>query len=83
MTDTDEKYEIRKGGKYTVHGRTEEFTGIFKGYTSLGSGSAMVLDSDGTIRYIPVDRIQYITLIEESKDVKEEKKKTDPGVNYG
>lgn len=81
----DSDLEIRKGWKYLIRsGRSDEITGTFKGYSMIGNETAVVMDSgSGTIRYIPVSKIQYITLLEKNDELQEDVKKEEPGVYYG
>ena len=50
------------GGKYCVdYGGDLDATGIFKGYSSLGSEIAVVIEMDGgKQRFIPVGQIKYM-----------------------
>jgi hypothetical protein len=72
---------LREGGRYSV--ATEKGTGskgVFMGYTMIGNESAIVLRlSDGVTRIIPVMKIAYIDVIEDTDRKKEER----PEMYYG
>jgi len=76
-----DELEMTKGGKYSVKNTKDEvIQGIFKGYSMIGSETALVMGSPDTI-YVPVSKILSITLLE-SGPVEEPKKK-EQGVHYG
>jgi len=80
--DEDKPKDISTGSRYLVaFGESGEVPGIFRGYSAIGNETALVMDSDGTIRYIPVSKVTSVTLLESVAG--EVKKKEEPGVNYG
>jgi len=75
--------ELVKGSRCSVRfGKTEEVSGVFKGYSMIGSETAVVIDSGGTTQFIMAAQISSITVIE-SANTEVKKKKDDPGVYYG
>lgn len=82
-TDAEKDMEITKGSKYLIlHEDGAETTGIFKGYSMIGSETTLVVDSKGSVIYIPASRVLSVKLLESVKE-KEQKKKEEPGVYYG
>ncbi|MCL2712814.1 MAG: hypothetical protein FWD37_06040 [Methanomassiliicoccaceae archaeon] len=80
----DEKdTELVKGSRCSVRfGKTEEVSGVFKGYSMIGSETAVVIDCDGTVQFIMASHITSIKIIEPANsEIK--KKKDEPGVYYG
>ena len=76
-----DELEITKGWKYSVKNtRDEVIQGIFKGYSMIGSETAIVLEIPETM-HVPVSKILSITLIESGPA--EEPKKKEQGVHYG
>ena len=75
--------ELTRGSRYSVAlDRAAEVAGVFKGYSVIGSETALVIDSDGTTYFIMVNQIRFITLLEPAAaEIK--KKKEGPGVYYG
>jgi uncharacterized protein (DUF427 family) len=83
MTDND--LEICKGTKYLVRitEQKEDTIGVFKGYSMMGSETVLVMEmSGGKLRYIPVEQISYLDLLESgAKNEPEPKKGRD--IYYG
>jgi len=80
---TEKDMELTRGSRYSVaFEKGDAIAGIFKGYSVVGSETALVIESDGTIRFVMVNHIRSITLLE-SKTAETKKKKEDPGVYYG
>ena len=74
--------ELVRGSRYNVRfGKTEETTGVFKGYSMIGNETAVVIDSGGTAQFIMAGHIISITLLESGSP--EKARKDDPGVYYG
>ena len=69
---------LKTEGKYLIRIADEDDTiGIFKGYSSLGGDTAMVIEMDGgKIRFIPISQIVYIDQLE-IPESKEETSKVD------
>ena len=63
MTDV---YAAMPGSRFRVrHGEDGVTEGILKGVSVLGSGTALVFETDeGTLRYINSSSIEYMDLIE-------------------
>ncbi len=57
---------LKTEGKYLIRIADEDDTiGVFKGYSSLGGDTAMVIEMDGgKIRFIPISQIVYIDQLE-------------------
>ena len=80
---TEKDTELAKGSRCSVRfGKTEEVSGVFRGYSMIGSETAVVIDSGGTVQFIMAGQISSITVIE-SANAETKKKKDDPGVYYG
>ncbi len=77
-------YVVSIGSKYSVnHGDEEQTVGIFKGYSAVGSETAMVFQLDnGTIRFISLPQIIYLDLLEDAPK-KASRKKESGSVYYG
>ena len=78
------EYIVSIGSKYRVdHGGEELTEGIFKGYSAMGTETAMVFElENGTLRFINLAQIIYLDLLEAAP--KKASKKTDTGsVYYG
>jgi len=76
-----DELEITKGWKYSVKNTKDEvIQGTFKGYSMIGSETAMVLELPDTV-YVPVSKILSITLMESGPAA--EPKKKEQGVHYG
>ena len=69
-------FSLTVDGKYKIDlGDDFEVTGIFKGYSSLGSEIALVIEMDGgQLRFVPVRQIRYMDQIELPKPEDEPKK---------
>jgi len=76
-----DELEITKGWKYSVKNTKDEvITGTFKGYSMIGSETAIVMEIPETA-YVPVSKILSIILTESGPA--EEPKKKEQGVHYG
>ncbi len=66
-------YSLRPDSVYTVRfGKKEdEVTGTFRGYTVIGSETAVVIESDSRILYIPAAAIAFMALVEQAPDKKQ------------
>ena len=66
MTD-DKNYELRPGAIYdVVYGKDDDnVTGIFCGYTMIGSETALVLESEGQTVYVPAAAVICMKLVEQ------------------
>ncbi|MGE0015253.1 MAG: hypothetical protein AB7S83_03585 [Candidatus Methanomethylophilaceae archaeon] len=64
------RYGLRPDSVYTVRfGREEgEVTGTFRGYTAIGSETAVVIESGGRILYIPAAAVVCMVLVEQAPD---------------
>ncbi|MCQ2086400.1 MAG: hypothetical protein MJY54_03150 [archaeon] len=62
---TTEKFTLNVNGKYLIRINEEEDTiGVFRGYSALGSDTAIVIEMDGgRIRLIPVSQVVYIDVL--------------------
>jgi len=69
----DRSYELRPGSVYTIrYGKeSDSVTGSFRGYTMIGSETAVVIDSSGRIFYIPAAAIACMALVEQAPDEKQ------------
>ena len=77
-----DELEITKGWKYSVKDAKDNvIEGIFKGYSMIGSETAVVLETPEQI-HIPVAKIQLLKLLEKGPKTEEPKKK-EQGVHYG
>jgi hypothetical protein len=81
---SDKETGLVEGWRYSVTTEKEpKSRGVFKGYTMLGSESAIVLQlSGGMIRMIPIVRIMHIDLIGPGERKRTEEKKPESGY-YG
>lgn len=72
MMSEDKNYELRSGSVYEVkYGKKDDkATGIFCGYVMVGSETAVVIDSNGKIIYIPASAISCMVLVEQASDDK-------------
>jgi hypothetical protein len=70
------------GSRYSVDFDKKEISGVFRGYSIVGSETAIVIDSDGTIRFVMIGHISSITLLE-SVNIDTKEKKDVPSVYYG
>ena len=78
-----EGYELTVGSEYKIFmdGDESDFSGVFEGYTMIGTESAVVIRQNTTkISFIPVSKILYIDLL---KSVKEPEHKPQPEHLYG
>lgn len=71
-----DEHSLKTGSKLLIAtSEDENAIGHFKGYTMIGSESALVIEMDGgRVRYIPVSQISYMDLlesVEEKPSVKE------------
>ena len=66
MKTEERNFALKQDGKYLIRIADEDDTiGIFKGYSSLGGDTAMVIEMDGgKIRFIPISQIVYIDQLE-------------------
>jgi len=80
----DGEFSVSVGSKYRVNHGDEELTvGVFKGYSAIGSETAMVFQlDDGVIRFINLAQIIYLDLLEAAPK-KPSKKKETGSVYYG
>jgi len=78
------EFAVTVGSKYRVdHGNEDLTTGIFKGYSAMGTDTAMVFQlEDGTLRFINLAQIVYLDLLEDAPK-KQSKKKDSGSVYYG
>jgi hypothetical protein len=69
----DGSYGLRPDSVYTVRfGKEEdEATGTFRGYAVIGSETAVVIESDRRILYIPAAAIVCMALVEQAPDRKQ------------
>ncbi|MDN5357237.1 MAG: hypothetical protein PWR17_406 [Candidatus Methanomethylophilaceae archaeon] len=69
----DGSYELRPGSVYTVrYGKEDDsVTGTFRGYTMIGSETAVVIDSGGKSFYIPAAAIECMALVKQAPDEKQ------------
>jgi hypothetical protein len=79
----DGEYAVTVGSKYIVdHGGEELTEGVFRGYSAMGSETAMVFELEGgKLRFINLAQIIYLDLIEPAP--KKTKKKDTGSVYYG
>ncbi len=77
------EYVVSIGSKYSVdYGGEEPAVGVFKGYSAMGTETAMVFElENGTIRFISLAQIIYLDLLEAPK--KASKRKETGSVYYG
>ena len=66
-------YGLRPGSVYMVRFGKEEnaATGTFRGYTVIGSETAVVIESGGRVLYIPATAIVCMALVEQAPDKKQ------------
>ncbi|MBO4357913.1 MAG: hypothetical protein J5813_07105 [Candidatus Methanomethylophilaceae archaeon] len=78
------EYIVSIGSKYSVdHGGEDLTVGIFKGYSAMGTETAMVFElENGTLRFINLAQIIYLDLLEAAPK-KASKKKDTGSVYYG
>ena len=83
MIDVDAEYAVTIGSKYSVdHGGEDLTVGVFRGYSAMGSDTAMVFElENGTLRFINLAQIIYLDLLESAP--KKTKKKDTGSVYYG
>jgi len=85
MLESDKDLEITKGWKYSVKiAEEDDVIGIFRGYSMVGSGSAIVIEMEGKkLRFILAEHILYMDLLETG--LKEEVKSSKKGMDiyYG
>jgi hypothetical protein len=84
VIDLDGDYAVSVGSKYRInHGDEELTTGVFKGYSAMGTETMMVFQlDDGTLRFINLAQIIYLDLLEGASK-KPSKKKDAGSVYYG
>ena len=84
MIVVEGEYQVSVGAKYSVDCGAEELTvGIFKGYSAMGTETAMVFElENGTLRFINLAQIIYLDLLK-SAPKKPLKKKDTGSVYYG
>ncbi len=84
MIGLEGEYVVSVGSKYRVnHGDEELTTGIFKGYSAMGSETMMVFElEDKTLRFINLAQIIYLDLLEDAPK-KQTKKRETGSVYYG
>jgi hypothetical protein len=78
------EFLVTVGSKCRVnHGDEEPTIGFFKGYSAMGTETAMVFElPDGTLRFINLAQIIYVDVLEDAP--KGFSKKKEPGsVYYG
>ena len=79
--------EITKGWKYQVNfafaNDSKSIKGTFKGYSMMGSETAVVIETTTGLTFVPVNKIFSIVLLEQGKEPAKPKKKEEPGVYYG
>ncbi len=78
------EFVVSVGSKYRVNHGDEELTeGIFKGYSAMGTETAMVFElADGTLRFVNLAQIIYLDLVEAGQKVPA-KKRESGSVYYG
>lgn len=82
----DGEYLVTVGSKYRVNHGDEELTeGVFKGFSALGTETAMVFElEDKTLRFINLAQIIYLDLLEDASPKEKKSKRKDTGsVYYG
>lgn len=81
----DADYSITIGAKYSVnHGDEEQTVGVFKGFSAMGSETAMVFElENGTLRFISLSQIIYLDLLKDAPKEKASKEKETGSVYYG
>ena len=84
MITVEGEYLVSIGSKYSVdYGGEEPTVGVFKGYSAMGTDTAMVFElENGTLRFINLAQIIYLDLLE-SAPKKASKKKDTGSVYYG
>ena len=84
MIVVEGEYIVSIGSKYSVdHGGEDLTVGIFKGYSAMGTETAMVFElENGTLRFINLAQIIYLVLLEAAPK-KASKKKDTGSVYYG
>jgi hypothetical protein len=77
-------FAVSVGSKYRVNHGDEELTeGIFKGYSAMGTETAMVFElADGTLRFVNLAQIIYLDLLEPGQK-RPAKKRESGSVYYG
>ena len=80
----EELYSVTIGSKYSVNvGDDDPTIGVFKGYSAMGTETAMVFQlDDGKLRFINLQQIIYLDLLEDAPK-KTPKKKDQGSVYYG
>lgn len=79
MNETKD-YELKIGAVYSVVADGDEVSGVFRGYTMIGSETALVMeDDDGTV-YVPSASIILMRLVRQAPEDKPESPKD---VYYG
>ena len=69
------EFVLKPEGRYQVHiDEQNDFNGIFKGYSSLCGETAMVIDVNGRLKFIPIAQILYIDQIQIPQSEDEPKK---------
>ena len=73
---SNNEISLKAGCKYYVKmTEDDDVRGIFRGYSSLGSGVALVIEkTGGLLRFIPLTQIIYIDQLEKSVAEEEPKK---------
>ena len=84
MISLEGAYTVSIGSKYSVNHSDEEPTvGIFKGYSAMGTETAMVFELENkTLRFISLPQIIYLDLLEDAPK-KANKRKEQGSVYYG
>jgi len=76
-----------KGWKYQVNfayaNESKSIKGTFKGYSMMGSETAVVIETTTGLTFVPVNKIFSMVLLEQGKEPAKPKKKEEPGVYYG
>ena len=85
--DQGKETEITRGWTYQVNfgyaTTMKSVKGVFKGYSMMGSDTAVVIEASAGLTYIPVNKISSIVLLEQKGEPAPQKKKEEPGVYYG
>ena len=69
------EYILKPEGRYRVYiDEQNDFTGIFKGYSSLCGETAMVIEVNGRLKFIPIAQILFIDQIDIPKSEEAPKK---------
>lgn len=88
MRSTAEEYKITKGSKYSVTFRLNAqehrtLNGTYKGLSTIGSETALVLDCEGTVSFVVASNVIQMDLLEAAPPEPETKKPEPSSVYYG